>query len=310
MIFFKYILLFILHKYVVSISYIKNIRHIFSDIDGTLLKNTHTLSSMSSRAIKRAIINGYNFFPATGRSRPSMARCLDKKVLEIFGGEDSIPGVYQQGLMVYDENGIIYERFIDADIIGFVESFCDKSPDRPTLVGYNENRVFCRQNSIHTADLLNYRDSAPEEFPDGLQKLRKSGMGIHKVILMHEPAVLNALRPSLTKMLLGTATITSAVPNMLEVLPFGASKGDGVTKLLDHYGFSREDAIAFGDGENDIEMFEAVDLSVAMMNAHEKLKEVASFITDSNEDDGVARIINKMVYDKRARENYKSKRSQ
>eukprot|EP01034_Spumella_vulgaris_P038641 gene38641-47725_t len=72
---------------------------------------------------------------------------------------------------------------------------------------------------------------------------------------------------------------------MMEILPFGASKGEGVQKLLEHYSFDRNRTIAFGDGENDMEMLQLVGLGVAVDNARDKLKRVAQALTLSNNDD-------------------------
>eukprot|EP01041_Mallomonas_annulata_P000577 gene577-1108_t len=269
-----------------------NFKNIFSDMDGTLLRNSHTLSPRTRDAIKNAVDLGINFFPATGRSRPSLARCFDESFLSLFGGPNNLPGVYQQGLMVYDRSGkLIFERLVDPTVVDAVEIFCASLSEKPGLVAYNEDRVFCRHMSVHTECLLNYRDSVPEAFPEGLYKLRKSGMSMHKLIIMHDPPVLQQMRPLLEVCLGDSATITQAVPNMLEVLPYGASKGDGVMKLLQHYSLSSDQTLVFGDGENDIEMFEAVHTGAAVQNANEKLKQVADLIIPSNEEDGVAQVL-------------------
>jgi Cof subfamily protein (haloacid dehalogenase superfamily) len=201
--------------------------------------------------------------------------------------------------MVYDRLGnIIYERFLEPSVIGEVESFCDSFADNPGLLAYNEDRVFCTKFSAHTECLKSYQDSAPQLFPTGLRKLHLLGFGTHKLILMHHPEFLSALRPALENLVNGVATITQAVPNMLEVLPYGASKGDGVRRLLEHYNYSPSDSIAFGDGENDIEMFQLVELGAAVTNANPKLKAVADIIIPSNNEDGVAQTIEEMIRQK------------
>ena len=59
--------------------------------------------------------------------------------------------------------------------------------------------------------------------------------------------------------------------------------------MLAHYGFSKEEAIAFGDGKNDIDMFQIADKSYAVANAHNDLKQYATEVILSNDEDGVAR---------------------
>lgn len=82
---------------------------------------------------------------------------------------------------------------------------------------------------------------------------------------------------------------------MLEILPFGASKGEGVLKLLEHYNLDHKNTVAFGDGENDVEMLELVGLGIAVHNARDKLKAVAKALTLSNNDDGVAHVLEMIV---------------
>ena len=112
---------------------------------------------------------------------------------------------------------------------------------------------------------------------------------------MAEDEWLQKIRPDLENELRGQASLTQAVAGMLEVLPFGSSKGDGVSKLLEHMGISAENTAAFGDGENDIEMFQAVNYGIAVANAKPELQAAARFLTESNAENGVANAINKII---------------
>ena len=68
--------------------------------------------------------------------------------------------------------------------------------------------------------------------------------------------------------------------------------------VLRHYGFSKDEAIAFGDGHNDIEMLEAVGMGIAMGNAKDEVKAKADFVCKSVEDDGIYHycIENKLIF--------------
>ncbi|MBC2325819.1 Cof-type HAD-IIB family hydrolase [Listeria booriae] len=74
-----------------------------------------------------------------------------------------------------------------------------------------------------------------------------------------------------------------------DVVPKGGSKARGIAKLLEVMGFEDVPTYAFGDGMNDLEMFEAVDYAIAMDNAVPALKEKAAFITANNNEDGIAK---------------------
>ena len=72
-----------------------------------------------------------------------------------------------------------------------------------------------------------------------------------------------------------------------DIIPITCGKGNAVKAVLEFYGLTREEAIAFGDGRNDVEMLEAVGTGVAMANAKEDVKAYADEICGSVEDDGV-----------------------
>ena len=75
----------------------------------------------------------------------------------------------------------------------------------------------------------------------------------------------------------------------------GTDKGKALLKLGEMLGISREEIMACGDGMNDYEMLKTVGFAVAMKNACEEIKEIADYVTDSNDEDGVAKAIEKFA---------------
>ena len=76
-------------------------------------------------------------------------------------------------------------------------------------------------------------------------------------------------------------------PDFVDVFPRAGGKARAVRRVLDMYGISPEEAIAFGDGGNDIGMLDAVGTSIALGNANPEVKEMASFVTDDVDHDGI-----------------------
>ena len=74
---------------------------------------------------------------------------------------------------------------------------------------------------------------------------------------------------------------------MLDILPEAVSKASAIERMLGLLGLDRSQAIAFGDEENDLEMFGAVDYTVAMGNAIDALKQTATYVTDNVDEDGI-----------------------
>lgn len=85
---------------------------------------------------------------------------------------------------------------------------------------------------------------------------------------------------------------------LLEILPNGASKASGLKKLADRLGILPEEIMAMGDANNDLEMIEFAGLGIAMGNANEQVKAIAQDITDTNENNGVAKAIEKHILNK------------
>ena len=81
----------------------------------------------------------------------------------------------------------------------------------------------------------------------------------------------------------------------IEINAAGVNKGKGLLELGGILGISREEIMAFGDGDNDIAMLREVGFGVAMENADEEVKAVADYVTGSNDEDGVAKAIARFV---------------
>ncbi len=90
--------------------------------------------------------------------------------------------------------------------------------------------------------------------------------------------------------------IVKGVNGNLEMTDKDATKGFAVKGLCDALGLSNENVMCFGDGENDCSMLEFADYSFAMANGNDLAKSTAKFVTDTNDNFGVAKAINKYVF--------------
>ena len=82
-----------------------------------------------------------------------------------------------------------------------------------------------------------------------------------------------------------------------DVMKKGVNKKNAVKKVMDTFGAKHDEIIVIGDGGNDLPMFEYAKLKIAMGNADEELKQKADYITDTNNNDGVAKAIKKFVFE-------------
>jgi Cof subfamily protein (haloacid dehalogenase superfamily) len=112
-----------------------------------------------------------------------------------------------------------------------------------------------------------------------------------KLVVVDAPAALDALRPRLEERFGERLFIAKSLPYFLELASPAISKGRGLTFVAEHLGFEVEQTVAFGDGENDLELLECAGFGVAIENGHEELLARADWVCPGPHEDGVARVI-------------------
>ena len=112
-----------------------------------------------------------------------------------------------------------------------------------------------------------------------------------KLVVIEDPAVLDDLKQRMLARFDGRLYISKSLPYFLEFASPDVTKAAGLDFLSEHVGFSRERTVAFGDGENDVELIDWAGYGVAVANAHDRVKEVADFVCPSVDEEGVAQVL-------------------
>lgn len=256
------------------------------DLDGTLLNSRHELSGRNRSAIESARRLGVKVVLATGKTRHAAQDLIDSL------GIDS-PGVYMQGLITYNADGSVRSRIVmDKNTVSRVIALGQASGF--DALAYSGNRCFALRVDAFTTKMTEYGEPHVETIVDWSQL--PEPIDINKVVLYGEEHQVTSLRQAIDARLDGAVHVTRAnVDGMVEVLPANTSKGQAVKTLLDELGIDPCSALAIGDGENDIEMLQAVGIGVAMGNATQMLKEIADVIVPNNDEDGLAIALEKFV---------------
>jgi len=286
---------------------IKNIRAIASDVDGTLLAKDQSIHPRTLSAIQRAIIESSSssssserplqyFFPATGKSRKGAFDSLGPDIASLLL---NTPGVFIQGLYCVDANNqIVFERKLSSDAIAVAEDLAQQY--NISIVAYDGDDLYSTEiteivEHLHTF----YGEPMPqllysEEGVVTTIKLANHEPCMHKLLLMdNDTEKLNTLvRPKLESLASQYgATVTQALPTMLEWLPAGCSKALGVSKLCEHLGIDpTTQLLALGDAENDVGMLEMACIGVAMGNGCDRAKGAADFVTEESNCEGGAGV--------------------
>lgn len=264
----------------------RTIQAIVTDVDQTLLTSEHKLSPRNERALRQAMAQGITVILATGKSRPSAEAVIRQLALDT-------PGVYLQGLAIYNADGTIrHERTLDPAVAAQVIALTED--DGHTVIAYCRDRIFMgRPRERWHQMLVNYHEPTPEPVESLAEHL--NGTAVNKMVVFCEQEVIGALRERLEAHLGDSATLVQAVNNMLEIVPPGSSKGRGLKRLLDDLGIPAEHVLAIGDGENDVEMLQLAGIGAAVGNAADVAKAAADVVVATNDEDGVAEAIERFA---------------
>ena len=112
-----------------------------------------------------------------------------------------------------------------------------------------------------------------------------------KLVAVDDPEALNRLRAVLVERFADRLFIAKSLPYFLELASPAVSKGSGLAFVAEHLGFAAEHTIAFGDGENDLELLDWAGYAVSVENGFEELKARADWLCPSAEDEGVAQTL-------------------
>ena len=112
-----------------------------------------------------------------------------------------------------------------------------------------------------------------------------------KLVVIDEPEVLDGLKHRMLERFDDRLYISKSLPYFLEFASPDVTKAAGLDFLSERLGFTRERTVAFGDGENDIELVAWAAYGVAVANAHERVKEIAKLVCPSVDEEGVAQVL-------------------
>lgn len=249
---------------------------IVSDLDGTLLNENHQISEETAKAMRAANDVGIRFLTATGRAWSTAF-----PLLETTGVPCDF--VLLNGAEFRDSTGkLIYGEAISDDIA------------RKILCLLQDWRIDYEINT-ETGDYSTDTKFCTTAFPvPKLEELWQEKPVIRKIFAFsQEPAKLEELRKILKPY--DALTVTASASWNVEITSSEAKKGIMTEKAAEYYGISKNQVLVFGDGENDKTMFQRFVHSRAMENAVPCIRELAEKIVESNQEDGVAKEIRRIL---------------
>lgn len=271
----------------------KDIRLIGLDLDGTLLTTDKRLTDRSRTALLRADESGITVVPATGR----IFNGLPQSVLELPCLKYAI---LSNGASVYDvaNDRLLCRAEIPLNQALDIMTWLDSQP--VIYDCYVDGRGFMTEAMWKQIEryawspiVVEYMKSIRTPVPELKAFLRDRGGDIQKIQAFCRDE--ETQRQLLRHMPFSGIALSSSVPRNIEINREDATKGRALLALAKHLGLEREQVMAFGDGLNDISMIESAGIGVAMGNAVEEVRNAADKITATNDEDGVAAVIEALL---------------
>ena len=270
---------------------ILTIKAVFLDIDGTLLTDKRSVSQSTIQVIntlkKKGIIVGL----ATGRGPRFVLQYMASLSLDL--------AIVYNGQYIISREQTLFDNPLSPDAIEGLVNYAQKNKldlSFGTAAGVSGSGIMNAGSGQ-----LGYRISrmVPDALVDAIififnrlvrwvrpqKKIEWSSLfqqPIYQMMMIVSEAETKKLAAEFPQL-----SITRSSPYSVDIISQGMSKLKGIEKAGDHYGFTTDQVMAFGDSTNDVEMLAGVRYSVAMGNGSKKVKDVASYVTASNNEDGI-----------------------
>ena len=251
------------------------------DLDRTLIGEDGVLRPRTKAAIAATRAAGIHVVLVTGR----MFRSIRPYALE--AGIDD-PVVCYQGAVVAEPVSGRWLRHEPIPLEIAREAIAALSDEGFGMNCYVGDELYVAEI---TAEARRYADFQHLELHPVGELLRWLHEPPTKLVVIDDPEVLDRLKQRLLARFDGRLYISKSLPYFLELASPDVTKAAGLDFLSEHLGFTREQTVAFGDGENDIELVDWAGYGVAVANAHERVKEVADLVCPSVDDEGVSQVL-------------------
>jgi hydroxymethylpyrimidine pyrophosphatase-like HAD family hydrolase len=258
-------------------------RLVATDLDGTLLRGDNTVSQASRDALAAVVAAGAAHIIVTGRSAPWTRHILDDLGYEGLA-------VCGQGAQVYDAGAhrLLTSVTLDRQLAGLALAKIEAEIGPLFLAASRDGLA----GDVLVGEGYRFNPELPVTVMNDPAELWSAP--INKLYVQHPGLDDDGLALAAQRVAGDLVGVTMAGEGIVELLPLGLTKATGLSLAARRLGVRPADTIAFGDMPNDIPMFAWAGYGVAMANAHPDLKQVADEVTASNDEDGIAVVLERL----------------
>ncbi len=261
---------------------LSKIKMVVTDMDGTLLNSKHQVSERFFEQFEELKKRNIRFVAASGRQYHSIIDKLDsiKEDILVIAENGALVKEKEEELLVTPLGNHLKEGLLDrvGEISGAHAMICGKY-----------KAYFDEKSLPFLEDIKEYYSSF--EIHDSLSNITDE---IVKIAVFHNESAEDYIYPAM-KSFENQVIVKVSGQNWLDLNHSDANKGHALKQVQDRFGILAEETLVFGDYNNDLEMLQRAHYSFAMENAHPNVKKVANYSTESNNDYGVERILDKLL---------------
>lgn len=271
------------------------IKAVFFDIDGTLLSDLKTVQKSTARAIRDLKQDGVLVGLATGRG-PSFV----VPYMETYGFDFAVT---YNGQYVFTRDKVIYANPLTKQTIFKVMQYTQRHRielSLGTISGLMGSGLISMGTNSKASFLTSFipkklGKTVEKGIKDGIRRIRPQNYD-RMTVFMTEPiyqlvVVATRDQTAILEKEFPDLTVTRSSPYSADLLTKGQSKLKGICRLAEHFDFSLDEVMAFGDSENDLDMLANVGVGVAMGNAKEEVRHQSHYTTTDNNRDGIAKAL-------------------
>lgn len=261
------------------------------DIDGTLLNSKRQITAKTKDALIKAQSLGHIVVIASGRDPFGVfpfARDLE------FDKNNGLLSNFNGGRITnFQTKDVLINHPLDMDLAREILKFSQENIDMGYII-YTNDGIITNSHDTYVLDEVCQKAFTTYKVVENLAD--SLDFTINKIMFSQDPKLIDKDAKKLKDKFFDRTAQVKSTPYFYEIMPKGIDKGRSLAEIAEYYDMDMKDVIAFGDEENDLTMIEMAGVGVVMANGTDKMKNIADFVTKSNDEDGIAYYLETYVF--------------
>ncbi|KAA8433712.1 Cof-type HAD-IIB family hydrolase [Weissella sagaensis] len=269
------------------------IRLVALDVDDTLLNSQGHILASTKNVLQTILNNGVKVVLCSGRPLRGIQSFLDELGI---GGSDQYAITYNGSVIESLAGDILSQKGLSNEEYRHIDAYANKQHIQYYVLD-QDGEVYTSNHDVSRIAVIQAWENDAGILirkPDELA----NDFTIVKAAFVGEKTTLDQAEAGVHKVFDNKNYVVRAADNFLEVMHQSVNKGNALRQLTSELGISPAEVMVFGDEKNDIPMFDFAGLAVAMGNGSAAAKEHANYVTNSNDEDGIANALQKLVFEK------------